>query len=403
MRQHTVTKKSGVLYGWLSLLFLLLIACNTAQAVSQTAGLVPSPTITADIQVVTFEQATPAKIESAPTPTLMPASPTPTPNPLPVIRQLTTGNCCTDLYWNSESTEVRFIDQPSANEPVGVWAVNITQPNATSHLVTERLGQYNQENTLLAYPDPASEFVTVERLEDGQTWQIDTQGSSVSFTPDNRLIWTVDDDEVWWRSQQNEVWLAEADGSDAQRLIALQRASLIAWLSDTELLVSRRLPPTQDVMLSKLSIDDGAMRDLVQLPRIRGVLLSSDKRHLVYMTRFEENMPSGVWLLDLEAASPATEPLPFFGSYRWRDEQRLIYIPFDPEATQHIFYEYDLETQQSRPLFPPGEEPNAGFIIANNDWQVSPDGSKIALLAANGAELDGIWVVEIGQSRRNQD
>ena len=52
---------------------------------------------------------------------------------------------------------------------------------------------------------------------------------------------------------------------------------------------------------------------------------------------------------------------------------------------------YDILTQETRPLFPEG----TNLTIANNDWQVSPDGRKIALVAAGGTELDGIWVIDI--------
>jgi hypothetical protein len=69
----------------------------------------------------------------------------------------------------------------------------------------------------------------------------------------------------------------------------------------------------------------------------------------------------------------------------------LIYVPFDPLATYHDFYEYNVVTGQEYPLFPDGTQ----LTIANNDWQVSPDGRKIAMVAASGMELDGIWVHEI--------
>jgi hypothetical protein len=104
---------------------------------------------------------------------------------------------------------------------------------------------------------------------------------------------------------------------------------------------------------------------------------------------------NGIWLLDLEAPKLKPQRLPFFGAYRWRDNQRLIYIPFEPETEGHVFYEYDIVSGQTRQLFPE-EGRTLSLTIANNDWQVSPDGSKIAMVAAKGTELDGIWVVEIG-------
>jgi Tol biopolymer transport system component len=99
--------------------------------------------------------------------------------------------------------------------------------------------------------------------------------------------------------------------------------------------------------------------------------------------------------LDLQAAKPTPQKLPFFGSYRWRDSERLIYIPFDLDATEHNFYEYNVRTGQSHALFPGG----TNLIIANSDWRISPDGSKIAFVAGKDTALDGIWVLELDQSQ----
>ena len=71
----------------------------------------------------------------------------------------------------------------------------------------------------------------------------------------------------------------------------------------------------------------------------------------------------------------------------------MIYVPFDPQATEHNFYEYDIVSGQSRRLFPEG----TNLTIANNDWQVSPDGRKIALVAAEGTTLAGLWLLEISR------
>ena len=35
-------------------------------------------------------------------------------------------------------------------------------------------------------------------------------------------------------------------------------------------------------------------------------------------------------------------------------------------------------------------------MIANNEWQVSPDGTKIVMLAANDSALDGLWLLDVG-------
>jgi hypothetical protein len=141
-----------------------------------------------------------------------------------------------------------------------------------------------------------------------------------------------------------------------------------------------------------LSLVNGRQTELVTLPEPRGMALSPDNRYLVYYVTFEPNVAeNGLWLIDLAGETPVPQKLPFFGTYRWVDNERLVYVPFDPAATEHNFYEYTVTTGESRELFPQG----TNLTIANNDWRVSPDGTKIALVEANGEALNGIWVLEI--------
>jgi len=336
-------------------------------------------------------------------------SPTPTeteaPNPLaletpatalpPNMRQITAGNCCANIYWNDDSTEIRFVDQPTTSNPVGIWGIDITQPAASFHLVTERLGVYSFDKSLVAFPNRAEGLVVVERLADGQQWEVDTGENSVSFTPDGRLLWTNYDREESFRSRQAEVWLSDIDGSNAAILTTLERGGPAAWLSDTELLVARRIRPQNDILLSSLSVEDGTLTKLVQLPRTRGAIFSPDKRYMAYLVRFHaDSRNNGLWVLDLENLDVEPDPLPFFGAFRWRDEQHLVYIPFDPEADGLVFYEYDVQSGQTSRLFP-NDGTTLELTIANNDWQVSPDGRKIALVAEKDKALDGIWVIDI--------
>ncbi|GAB4544742.1 MAG: hypothetical protein Kow0063_38540 [Anaerolineae bacterium] len=330
-----------------------------------------------------------AKITPAPTQTIAvdPAS------WRPAGKQITRGDCCTQPYWDHDSTEVRFIDQPGPDAALGVWGVDLTQPEGKPHLVTQRLAVYSPDGTMLAYPDRNRGLAIIERLEDGQRWEVDTQGHGVSFTPDSqRLIWVTYDEDEAWDTREETLWLADLDGKNARPLFSAQRTDLVAWLSDDELLMVRSFEETSDVQLFKLSLTDGLQTLLKTGPGMRGLALSPDRRRLVYYVRFEPDASqNGVWLMDVQDLTQAPEKLPFFGAYRWRDRQHLIYVPFDPEATSHDFYEYNVLTGHTRPLFPSG----TNLTIANNDWQVSPDGRKIALVAARGTALDGIWVLNI--------
>jgi murein DD-endopeptidase MepM/ murein hydrolase activator NlpD/Tol biopolymer transport system component len=319
-------------------------------------------------------------------------------NPMPLAtrpfgRQLTTGTCCTQPYWTKDSTQVRFIDQPGSDAPLGIWGVNLAQPENGPQFVSPRLGIFSPDGRLVAYPNRQTGGTVIERLADGQTWEIDTQGQSPNFTPDSRhIIWAVFDEDAPSDNREETLWQANVDGSNPQILLKEQRIGLAAWLADNKLLLSQRIPGGSDVQLLTVSLINGQKTKLLELPRMRGQALSLDRRYLVYYVSFEpEAEKNGLWLLDLQDSKPIPQKLPFFGSYRWRDAERLIYVPFEPEAAGHNFFEYNTRTGQTRPLF----LTNPGLTIANSDWRVSPDGRKIALVAANDTTLDGIWVLEL--------
>jgi Tol biopolymer transport system component len=314
---------------------------------------------------------------------------------LAIGRQITAGDCCTQPYWRKDSTQVRFIDQPGSAAPLGIWGVDLSQPESGPQLVTEQLGIYSPDGALIAYPDRNKGVAVIEQLADGQTWEIDTQERNLNFTPDSRhVIWTTYDEDAPRDTREESLWLANVDGSNVRAVFRAQQTNPVAWLSDNELLMTRRFPKTSDIQLFTLSIEDGRQTELTTESRMRGMALSPDKRHLVYYASFEPEVDrNGVWLIDLQNPDQSPQKLPFFGTYRWRNNQHLIYVPLDPEAISHQFYEYNILTKETQPLFPEG----TNLTIANNDWQVSPDGRKIALVAAKGMVLDGIWVLDIDQ------
>jgi Tol biopolymer transport system component len=238
-------------------------------------------------------------------------------------------------------------------------------------------------------------MTVIERLADGEAWEIDTDGRSPSFTPDSRRItWRVFNDDAPSDNREEVMWVANVDGSNARILLQARRTNLLTWLPDDKLLASRRIPGGSNEEWFILSPEDGSETKLLQVPRPRGLALSPDRRHLVYYVTFEsEAEKNGLWLVDLQEAQPVPQKLPFFGSYRWRDDERLIYVPFDPAATEHNFYEYNIRTRKTRSLFPTG----TNLMIANSDWRVSPDGRKIVLVAGKGTALDGVWMLELAQ------
>ena len=309
-------------------------------------------------------------------------------------QQITLGECCTQPYWVGPN-QVRFLDQPTGRTALGVWGVDLSQGEPALQFISERLGDYSPDGILRLYPDRQTGLAVVERLADGRQWQIDTAGENVRFTPDSQHIyWTVSDDDAPRDTRLETMWLADFTGDNARIVFQASRTSTVAWLADDELLMTRRLPGTSDVELFTLSLEDGGQKVLTTLPRIRGTALSPSKRYLVYYVTFDADpAKNGVWLLNLRARTPVPQKLPFFGAYRWQNNRHLIYVPFEPTASEHTFYQYDRFTKRTQPLFPEG----TGLTIANNDWQVSSDGTKIVMLASKDNALDGLWVLEINR------
>jgi Tol biopolymer transport system component len=236
----------------------------------------------------------------------------------------------------------------------------------------------------------------IERLEDGRQWEFDTQEHGISFTPDSQgVIWITYDEDAPRDSREERLWLADLEGEDRQVVFSGRRTDPVAWLSDHELLMVEGFAGTSDVRLFRFSLKDGSQTELIEGPRMRGLAFSPNRRYLVYYVRLEaDTEKNGVWLVDLEDPNPTPRKLPFFGTYRWRSNYRLVYVPFELGVPSHNFYEYHVLRELTRPLFPEGTD----LTIANNDWQVSPDGRKIALVAAKDRALDGIWVLNIDQS-----
>jgi hypothetical protein len=270
--------------------------------------------------------------------------------------------------------------------------VDVASPLPRSKFVTGWLGLTSRDDALIAYPDTARGLTIIERVADGQTWEIDTQGERPVFSPDSKqIMWDVQEEDAPRDTRLETVWMANVDGTDARIILQARRTNVMGWLDDDTLLLARRVPGSSDETLSTLSISSGVETELLTLPEPRGMSASSDRRYLVYYSRFEPGIANGLYLLDLQAETVTPQMLPFFGAYRWRDNENLIYVPFELDATEHNFFEYNVTTNQSREMFPGG----TGLMIANNDWRVSPDGQQIALLAANGTALNGIWVLDL--------
>jgi Tol biopolymer transport system component len=324
--------------------------------------------------------------------------PSPSPTPVPTLHQLTTGGCCTQPFWSPDSQQVLFIDKPAPDAPVGIWGVDVAQPDPTPELVTERIAFYTADMAFLV--ELGEDTTTIERLADNARWTVPADGRSVSISPGRtRIAWQASDEDLPFERQVTQVWVANLDGTDAQAVATLPRGGLSGWISDDVLLLSgRESLESREQVLYTFSLTSGHQTELVRAEQLRGGLLSPDGAWLAYYVALDEDpAQNGLWLVRTDGSTELAEvgserrqlDRDLFGAYQWRDAGRLLIIPFRPEAVSHELWELDVNTGETRHLTDPDVTP---FKIANGDWAVSPDGRHVTFVESRDRN---IWLLTL--------
>jgi hypothetical protein len=314
--------------------------------------------------------------------------------------QLTEGGCCTQPFWSPDAQEVRFIDKPAADQPVGIWGVSLAEPLAAPHFVTDRLEESTASPRYLIETD--GDTTVIERRSDGQRWTVPAGGRNVLISPDEtRIAWTVTNSDAPSSAQITALWLANLDGSQAQQIATLPRGGLGGWIDDDTLLISSQENlAAREQILSTLSLADGAATELVRAERLRGQVLSPSGGWLVYYVTFDPDADkNGLWVVSTDGAQSIQLADDLFGSYQWRpcpvrctrEEDRLVIVPMQPDAPLHGLMELAPASGEVRPVSDPAVTP---FKIANGDWRISPDGRAVAFVESSD---HNIWVLALGE------
>lgn len=324
---------------------------------------------------------------------------------MPALRQLTQGECCTQPFWSPDSRLVLYIDKPGAGTPTGIWGVDVNRVEPAPELITERIAFYSADLSLASKLEQDS--TVIERLEEPlldeertpeegdsseQTWKVDTGGRPVSISPgQKRIAWQINDEDLPVERRVTQIWVANLDGSDPKMVISLPRGGLSGWISDDDLLLSgRESLQSREQILFALSLTNGGQLELARGERLRGELLSPGGDWLAYFVALDKEIENnGLWLVRTDASQRQQLEDDLFGAYQWRDEQRLLIIPFRPEAASHEIWEFNTNTGRARRLSDPQATP---FKIANGDWTVSPDGRHVVFVESRDRN---IWLLTL--------
>ncbi len=384
--------KPKILFQSAIILTLALAGCSFQQVASPT-----------EVPVLATQNAVPAALASpsaeAPSPAASPTTsqprnaltvtPPPSPTPIPVLRSLTRGGCCVQPFWSPDSQQVLFIDRPSPDSPAGLWAADMG--GGTPVFFSDKLGLYSSDMSLRAYPQNGRTIV--ERLSDGAKWIIPNGGRPVSFSPDGSLLaWTAGESGPPDDTARREIWISQVDGTQPLRVREKTGGSFAAWFPDGRILVSERTPaPESQQVLYALSIqgeDAGNLVELARGQRLRGSALSPGGTWLVYLVTFSEDpAQDGLWLVN--TLSGERRHLEIFGSFRWRDDHRLLLVPMDLTQPTHRLLQIEATSGEITPLTDPTITP---FKVSNGDWSISPDGQHVIFVSAQD---QNIWLLSL--------
>lgn len=315
------------------------------------------------------------------------AIPTATPAPAQLI-QLMDGMCCASPGWYSDSETVLFVDKPNPDASVGFYQININQP-FKSELWNERIAFYTREFDYAQIPEQAG--TRLIRISDGKEIRVPNGGRQVSFSPDRtRVIWTETRNTFPIENRVSNIMLAQIDfdgGGVAkpERITQVLRGGVNGWVDNDRVLLNGR--KSRETFASTTFIYDlaaGQEREIFTAERSRLTSLSRDGSWIAYViTNDEDASRNGLWVKRTDGA--AEKKVALFGAPQWRDESRLVIAPFEMGASSHSFWEYNVETGETRRLTPESDL----FKIAAGDWSVSPDGKKIVFV--NSAD-NNIWL-----------
>jgi hypothetical protein len=297
------------------------------------------------------------------------------------LKRLSAPGCCVAPWWSPDSQSVRYLDGPEGE------LASVMEVSSEGTLIPARLGEapssfYSPDGTYSVRV--ANGRTSVIRRYDGASWLFATGGTWPVFSPEGRqILWQGRSADYFPNYPQplTEIHLATI-GQDDSRLIRVQQGGSARWLDENRLLLIETYPNTQAVTLSIYTISTGQVEPLAKLGFMHNLTVAPGGQSLMF---FQQLQDGGIYLLETKLGA-APQKLPFLGAWRWRDSRSVLYIPFTPGSPSMILSLYDVQTGQSRRLHTPP------FVVANANWQVSPDGMHVVFVEARD---QAIWLLSL--------
>jgi Tol biopolymer transport system component len=382
-------------------ILLILVACSGG-ATTQTAP--PSSPPAAPTTLPPAATATPPPVAArqnattaAPvdTPTLAPASTattvpaTATTQPFtPSLTKLTDGGCCRNPVWHPDGTRVLYTDAVPGQRLAATYAVP-ADGSGPPTVFFPSAATVAPDGSRIAFPDFANNVTRIQEFGKQSTATIANNAAYVWFSPDGRQVaWLALAPGPQPSSNVDRlvrVWVANADGSNARARGNVVRAAELAWFPDNQrLLFVGRDTDGGNPGIYVLDINAGTLTRVVEAFSPRGARLSPDGTHIVYLAALEEQ-PGDNGLFIVNADGSAKRKLPLIGGIRWvPDSRSMIILPVQTDNGPDQLVRIDTTTLATTPLTDRAALP---FRVAQDEWQLSPDGARIVFNALTDSTI----------------
>ncbi len=307
-------------------------------------------------------------------------------NTIGTLFDISQAGCCVAPLWTKDSKRVMFIDKPTA-EPAAIYSIDIANPKAVKREISSvvRLSPSEQFAILSGTPTRLEDLTSGERVS--------IASNAVFFSPSEKQIaWTTSNQSARFDTVQSNVFVADLIRKPRLQLkntrvvATLYGGGLSGWLNEKELLLSgKRQANTRDRTLMRLELRSKNLKIFSSALNFRGITIAPNGQYVLYYIAFDSKTRNGLYLLNAQTGS--TQKLPWFGAYRFRDANRVVFIPMKNDQT-HILLEWDIRNAAQRKLV------DLQTKVAVDDWQVSPNGSSMVFVSTSNRALQVVHLPE---------
>jgi Tol biopolymer transport system component len=394
------------------IMLLILVACSSG-ATTQTAPpasppaaptatttAVPAPAtatpLPATSQPVAARQdattaAPPAASDTpppAPAPTVTVPAKATAPPFTPSLTKLTDGGCCRNPVWHPDGARVLYTDAVPGQRLAATYAVP-ADASGPPTVFFPSAATVAPDGSRIAFPDFANNVTRIQEFGKQSTATIANNAAYVWFSPDGRQV-------AWFafapgpQPSSNvdrlvRIWVANADGSNARAPGNVVRAAELTWFPDGQrLLFVGRDADGGNAGIYTLDINAGTLTRVVAAFSPRGARLAPDGDHIVYLAALEEQ-PDDNGLFIVNADGSAKRKLPLIGGICWAPDSRsLIILPAQADNGPDQLVRIDAASLATTPLTDRSALP---FRVAQDEWQLSPDGTRIVFTALTDSNI----------------